>query len=125
VLSTTTLDDTDPAFTYDAHWAYNGYTGAGTPVAQCYNATVQCVCPHRRVSRADACRHSGAATQNATAALRFTGSALALYGATAPGHGAFAVALDGGAPVRLNGTAPAFRPQTLLVRAAPPRRSAC
>jgi hypothetical protein len=60
---------------------------------------------------------------NAQATLSFWGNHVELYGATSDNHGAFSVALDGAAPVMLNGTSPIFRPQTLLVRASPPLRS--
>jgi hypothetical protein len=52
---------------------------------------------------------------NAAAEIHFTGNAISLYGATSSNHGSFSVSLDGAAPVILNGTAPTFRPQTLLV----------
>jgi hypothetical protein len=60
---------------------------------------------------------------NAAAEIHFTGNAISLYGATSSNHGAFSVSLDGAAPVILNGTAPTFRPQTLLVRVTTPTHS--
>jgi hypothetical protein len=60
---------------------------------------------------------------NAAAEIHFTGNAISLYGATSSNHGSFSVSLDGAAPVILNGTAPTFRPQTLLVRVTAPTRA--
>lgn len=44
-----------------------------------------------------------------------TGSAVSLYGATSGNHALYGVSLDGAPPVTLNGSAPAFRAQALLV----------
>ena len=45
-----------------------------------------------------------------------SGDAVAVYGATDQTHGTFTVKIDDQASVSLNGSAPSFRPQTLLVR---------
>ncbi|KAF7794895.1 hypothetical protein EIP86_006038 [Pleurotus ostreatoroseus] len=55
-------------------------------------------------------------TQGASASIAFYGNAITVYGATSTNHGAFSIALDGiSIPSILNGSAPAFRPQNMLV----------
>jgi len=40
---------------------------------------------------------------------------VSVYGATSPQHGTFSVQVDDQTTVQMNGSAPTFRPQTLLV----------
>ncbi len=52
----------------------------------------------------------------ASASLLFNGSAITVYGATSTDYGLFSVSLDGSdSPLLLNGSAPMFRPQNMLV----------
>ncbi|KAI0684583.1 hypothetical protein BC835DRAFT_1310487 [Cytidiella melzeri] len=52
--------------------------------------------------------------EGATAEILFEGNAIAVYGVTSKNHAAFNVALDGGAPLSLNGSAPVLRYQNML-----------
>ncbi|KZS92687.1 hypothetical protein SISNIDRAFT_486205 [Sistotremastrum niveocremeum HHB9708] len=52
--------------------------------------------------------------QNVQAVISFEGNAVYLYGATSDNHGIFSVQIDDGPISNLNGSAPTFRPQTLL-----------
>ncbi|THG98734.1 hypothetical protein EW026_g3508 [Hermanssonia centrifuga] len=52
----------------------------------------------------------------ASASLLFNGSAITVYGATSTDYGLFSISLDGNdPPLLLNGSAPVFRPQNMLV----------
>lgn len=55
----------------------------------------------------------------ASAKISFSGNSVYVYGATSSNHGLFSASLDGGPPVTMNGTAPQFRAQNLLVRRIP------
>ncbi|KAI0783837.1 hypothetical protein BC629DRAFT_1723730 [Irpex lacteus] len=52
---------------------------------------------------------------SATATISFEGNAITVYGATSTNHAAFSVALDGGVPIVLNGSAPVPRFQNMLL----------
>jgi hypothetical protein len=54
-------------------------------------------------------------TRDLTLICPWLGSAITLYGSTGPDYGTFSISLDGSRALVLNGTAPIFGPNILLV----------
>ncbi|KZS98294.1 hypothetical protein SISNIDRAFT_448495 [Sistotremastrum niveocremeum HHB9708] len=94
---TTTLDDATSNFTYlPSTDAWPSQTNNGL-APQYFNSTLHATNEH-----------------DAQALVSFEGDAIYLYGATSGNHGTFSVQIDDGPIYNLNGSAPAFRPRTLL-----------
>jgi hypothetical protein len=121
----------DNAFIYDTNWVNGSDHGLEASYA---GNTNQCVARASRLlallttsfqSNIHLSRYSESSLQrfvtisptvsNANKKCIHAGNAIKLYGATGPDHGIFSVSLDDALAQNYNGTAPFFRPQTLLV----------